>query len=241
MNKLLIQYTNNKFINNIQLSTIDFCDTLIVDTKSQLYKIFYEHQFTHILFIGSLLGAEEIQFIKEFGKQTNIYIYNDRTMSIPDNLPVKGILQHNRMSSSYKTINIPILVNNEIFYKPQTNYEKKSKIITFLDNIQSIPAELNEYLYPDTRINIPIVLLNNPNIIHPQNLGVVSEIDKANMLRDHKYYLALNEDYVPEAWACDSIVLTVNDLQSLTPTQFKNSKYFQSYSNFLKVLLSGKN
>lgn len=242
MNRLLIQYTNNKLIDNIRLCHIDFCDMVITDTKSKLYKIFYDYQFTHIIFIASLLGAEEIQFIQEFGHIIHIYVYKDKPIDIPTHLPIKAVLQHQKEQSYYKCITIPILVNNELFNKSASDKNKEEKIITFLDDIVSIPEELNEYLYPNWTIeNIPLLLFNNSNIIHPQNLGVLSEIDKSNILKEHKYYLALTDYYVPEAWACGCTVLCIDDLKTLKPTKFKNDKYFQSHSNFLKVLLSGKN
>jgi hypothetical protein len=52
--------------------------------------------------------------------------------------------------------------------------------------------------------------------------------------------LALTDDYVPEAWACGALALDIDDLNSLTPSKYKHTKSFQSYSNFLKVLISDK-
>lgn len=243
MNKLLIQYKNNKFVNNIQLSSIDFCGVFIGNTQSQLYKLFYENQFTHIIFIASLLGNEELSFIEEFGKNVHIYIYEDKPVVLPKNLNISAVLApspNKTKESTYKIINMPKLVNNEVFNKLD-NVEKLDKIICFIDHIDSIPDNLNQLLYPNPT-SLPILLFNNSAIIHPQNLGTLNEKDKAELLKTHKYYLALddNDEYVPEAWACDTIVLTTEDVSSLKPTKFKTSKYFQSYCNFLRMLLSGK-
>lgn len=223
MNKLLVQYYNDKFINNIQLSKNNFCDQLVVDTKNQLYKIYYSYRFSHAIFSQDLLGDEELQFMNEFEDSVCSYIY-DRTNNM--------IINH----SSKKNIKIPTLVNNDIFYK--SNNTKENNIITFLDKINILPPELNSYLYPDSKL--PIRLFNNKDIIHPQNLGLLSENDKALLLQKNKYYLALDEDYVAEAWACGCEVLTIDDLKILIPSKYKHGKTFQSYSNFLKVLLNAK-
>lgn len=223
MNKLLVQYYNDKFINNIQLSKNNFCDQLVVDTKNQLYKIYYSYRFSHAIFSQDLLGDEELQFMNEFEDSVCSYIY-DRTNNM--------IINH----SSKKNTKIPTLVNNDIFYK--SNNTKENNIITFLDKINILPPELNSYLYPESKL--PIRLFNNKDIIHPQNLGLLSENDKALLLQKNKYYLALDEDYVAEAWACGCEVLTIDDLKILTPSKYKHGKTFQSYSNFLKVLLNAK-
>jgi hypothetical protein len=237
MIKLLVQQKNDKFINNIALSSLDFCSKLVTNIDNQLYKIYYKYQFTDCIFIASLLNNEINQFILEFSKDVNIFIYNDTHSNIPYNKNIRAVIQKEKNESKNKIISIPKLVNNEIFYM-DSSVQKNYQIISFLDSMESMPMELNQFLYPVS--NLPIKLFNNKNIIHPQNLGLLLEKDKASLLQQSEYYLALEEDYVPEAWACGSKVLTVEDLVSLEPKKFKSSKNFQSYSNFLKVLLSDK-
>lgn len=237
MIKLLVQKTDNKFINNIELSNTDFLIKNITAIQNQLYKLFYTDNYTHFIFVASLLDSEVLQFIDEFGENTKIFIYNDTNFPIAHIKNIAGVLQKEKDAlSQNKIIAIPKLVNNEVFYK--NHYTKNSDIVSFLDNIDSLPDDLNKFLYPSSKLRIK--LFNNQNIIHPQNLGILSEIDKAELLKKSEYYLALNNDYVPEAWACGCKVLIVPDLDSLVPTKHKNSKNFQSYGNFLKVILSDK-
>lgn len=243
MKKILIQYINDKFINNIGLSNTNFCDKAIVDTKNRLYQIYYQYKFTDIIFIDSLLGNEEKQFINEFGEYINIYIYQNTKYNnyIDTNLKlVKGILSKTRNdNSNYRTIYIPKLVNYDIFYMNKNQF-KKDTIVSFLDDMVLLPEELNEYLYPNSML--PIKLFNNSSIIHPQNLGILSETDKAVVLQQSKYYLALDgsEDYIGEAWSCGCAVLCLEDLGSLAPTKYKYSENFRSYSNFVKELFRDK-
>jgi hypothetical protein len=237
MNKLLVQHINHKFINNISLSQIENFEKLITITSNQLYKIYYEYKFTHAIFIDSLLTNEEIQFIHEFGNDINIYIFkNNETSNYSIIKNIKGILSFKPSDTSHKFIKIPTLVNHGIYYK--TNDIKDNNIICFLDNIDLLPDSLNSYLYPHSKLAIK--LFNNSDVVHPQNLGLLSENDKAYILQKNKYYLALNEDYVAEAWACGCEVLSTKDLDSLKPSIYKHSKAFQSYSNFLKGLLNAK-
>jgi hypothetical protein len=243
MKKILVQYIDDKFINNIKLSDTNFCEKIIIDTKNRLYQIYYEYGFTDIIFIDSLLGDEEKQFINEFGNNINIYIYQNTKSNnyIHTNTKLlKGILSKIRNdNSNYRTIHISKLVNYDIFFMDKTQ-TKQNTIISFLDNIEALPKELNEYLYPNS--TLPIKLFNNSSIIHPQNLGLLSEIDKASILQQSKYYLVLDgsEDYIPEAWSCGCSVLCYEDLTSLIPTKYKHSENFRSYSNFLKELFRDK-
>lgn len=235
--KIVIQKVNDKFINNIELSTTPFCNKKILSTSSQLYKIYYIEKFTHIIFVASLLDNEANQFINEFGSVVDIFIYNDTVKDITYHPNIKGIIQKTKSDSQNKIITIPKLVNNEIYYN-DSSISKIDNIVCFLDNVEILPQALNDYLYPQSML--PIRLFNNSTIIHPQNLGLLFEHDKARILKENKYYLALTDDYVPEAWACGASVLDVEDLDSLKPTKYKNAKTFQSYSNFLKVLISDK-
>jgi len=241
MKKLLVEYIDDKFINNIALSLTPFCDKLVTNLQSQLYKLYYEYNCSDIIFIDIFLSDEKYQFIEEFGKKINIYIYiTDKDSFINKDIKseyIAALICKEKFNTNHKLITLPVMVNNAIFNKNNTS-NKNNDIICFIENIQSLPQELSKFLYPST--TLPIKMFNNNNIIHPQNLGLLSEIDKAKLLQQSKYYLAITEDYIPEAWSCKCCVLSTDDLDSLKPTKFKYSSSFQSYSNFLKGLLSEK-
>lgn len=239
MNKLLIQNLNDKFINNLSLSKTDFCDIISTDIRNTLYQLYYQHKFTHIIFVDSLLNHESFQFIDEFGSDVMVYVYKNSTSdNYRQTKKIAGILSYTKDNDdSYKTIKIPTLVNHEL-YNANQPINKIHQIISFLDQTNKIPEDLQNYLYPQK--SLPIKLFNNSDIIHPQNLGLLSERDKALLLQESKYYLAITEDYVAEAWACGCKVLTVGELDSCEPSIYKNSKTFQSYTNFLKGLIGVK-
>lgn len=238
MTKLLIQNLNDRFINNLALCTKHFCDIVATDITGSLYKLYYEHNFTHIVLIDSLLDNECLQFIDEFGSDVSVYIYkNSETKNYQKTRKIAGILSYSKDDNDYKTIKIPTLVNHDL-YNSNHSIKKIDQIISFMDKIDNIPEILAKYLYPQT--NLPIKLFNNNSIIHPQNLGLLSEKDKALLLQRSQYYLAITEDYVAEAWTCGCKVLTVDDLGTLEPSTYKHSNAFQPYTNFLKGLVSVK-
>ena len=238
MNKLLIQNLNDKFINNLSLSQTDFCDIITTDARNSLYQLYYQHKFTHIVFVDSLLNHESCQFIDEFGSDVIVYIYkHSETDNYRKTKKIAGLLSYTKDNDGYKTIKIPTLVNHEL-YNTNQSINKIHQVISFLDQANKIPEDLHNYLYPQN--NLPIKLFNSSDIIHPQNLGLLSEKEKALLLQESKYYLAITEDYVAEAWACDCEVLTVGELDSCEQSLYKKSKTFQSYTNFLKGLISVK-
>lgn len=234
MNKILIQKNNDKFINNLELTNITFAEKIVKNTSGCLYKTYFNYKFSHLVLIYSLLTQEELQFIDDFSSSVCIYVYNDINDNIQTKYNIHSILQYNKNISPNNITIIPTLVNNELFNNKLENHIKNNQIVSFLDKLTALPEELNNYLYPQNKLQIK--LFNNDKIIHPQNLGLVSEKDKADILKSSKYYLAITEDYIPEAWACDCKVLTISELSSMKSEKFKHSKQYQSYSNFLKVL-----
>jgi len=239
MNKLLIQNLNDKFINNLAYCELDSCSVIATNTKGILYRAYSEHHFTHIVFIDSLLDIESLQFIEDFASAIQIFIYIDGDSENYKLIKQKiALLSVSKIeNTSHKIIKIPTLVNPNLYHALSSN-NKQDHIVSFIEKIQSLPEDLYDYLYPKNTLKIK--LFNNKDIIHPQNLGLLSEQDKSILLQNTKYYLALNDDYVAEAWACGCEVLTIEDLSSMQPKKYKNAKFFQSYSNFLKGLISAK-
>ena len=50
-----------------------------------------------------------------------------------------------------------------------------------MDIDQDIPDNISKYLYPNSKL--PIRMFNNSNILHYQNLGLLTEQDKAEVLK----------------------------------------------------------
>jgi hypothetical protein len=237
MSILFIEEADNKFVNNVKL-TKDSKRTLISGTRQKvLYQLYYSYKFTHIIFMSSLLDVEAYQFISEYHSLVKCYIYCDTIydkeyLEKYENIAT-CILQKksNKLPPNY--ILLPKLVNKELF-SHQSTQEKKSDIVCFIDNLNTIPENLNRYLYPKTKL--PIKLFNNPNIKHHQNLGILSEIEKATVLKNSMFYLTIDEHYLAEAWESGCNVLTVPELDLLISKKYKTKKYYQTYSSFMEQL-----
>jgi hypothetical protein len=129
-------------------------------------------------------------------------------------------------------LELPILYNPKIYYN--TNQTKEYQIVGFLDNIASIPENLNQYLYPNNKL--PIRLFNHPGFKHPQNLGLLTEENKAEILNKAEHCVILNKnDYVIESKLCNCIPLDISELSTLKATKYSDFALdkAQTYEDFI--------
>lgn len=235
--KLLIHNNTHKFLNNILHTQIDNVQTYLTKLDGDLYSLYYQHKFDYMIFSFSELTNEILQFISEFGYNHKIFIYHDKNpddqfinsyQSVCRNLIHEKFINNNMPKN---TISIPNnLLNDQIFLPSGEN--KLDQMVCFLDGLSEIPDELEFLLYPNTRNKIK--LFNNNNIKHHQNLGILSEIDKAKLLNISKYYISINGDYSLEATVCNCIVLDTTELSDMIPKKYDNiSADYKTYHNFI--------
>ena len=231
-----IQKANNKFNNNLRYVKLDNINIIEFDPKNILYKSHYTEKYTHIMFVESLLTNEIKQFISEFFQSVNIFIYHD---TIPNMEIIKdyGLAATHIVNKGHvvdKAVTLPDLINDQLFAGKNNN--KNEDIVCFLEYRTEIPNELNEVLYPKTKHHIK--LFNSLYIKHVQNLGLISELEKADILKLSKYYLPFdnNDEYLAEAVACGCIVLNKHNLQPMDLNIDLLS--YQTYSSFVKELLN---
>ena len=225
MKNILIQSCNNKFVNNLKTLKSDDFSILCEPINGNLYKIFYGWKFTHAIFMESLLSPEILQFTSEFFQDIKIFIYHDKQVNLQI-IEDYHIAAKQLVESSDKKINnailLPKLYNDQLFNNK--NLIKNNDIVCFMDNFNSIPENLAKYLLPNSN-NLPIKLFNNININHPQNLGLLSELDKSMILNMSKNYLSLDGEYVQEAKKCGCSVWRIDalgDLANSGPKQLRS-------------------
>lgn len=218
--KILISDTNCKFLNNIKITLLEQNNHNIYETnKKNIFKL-YDTIKPDFIFLSD--NDQENKDINNFLK-----LYDDKAKLIIENK------KYNK------------LLNDKIYY-PISGIKKIYKIAVFLDNVKKIPDNLNNILYPNM-IN-PIVMFNNQNIVHPQNLGLLSsESDKNIILNTYYGCLSFDNLYLSEANACGCVHLdgnTDNMLEmikeilsgsSVKKTEKKNK--VKTYQKFLKDLL----
>lgn len=236
MNNLLVQNCNSKFIQNIINLKIDNVNIIGTSINNNLYKLYYTYGITHCLFKAELLNKEMVDFIKEFSNNgVRCFIHHNS----PVITTIKEFMNYNviHLSSSDSTDIIAVpnnLINSKMFFN---NYQQRSDSIVCFCEFSILPEFLSDYLYPKTLL--PIKLFNNSKISHPQNLGLISESDRAKILQTNKYYLALSEDdqYILEAQHCGAIILQIDQLNNYKNTQYSEPRISIEYIDFVKDII----
>jgi hypothetical protein len=195
--KLFIQEFDDKFINN--LSLIEHQNIKIVNDSvhNNLYLMHYKYDFDAYVFVSSLLTDEIYQYILEFNKSKRIILYHD----IINQQAIDSVAPHCTNISSLdinSVIKIPTLINDHIFFN--TNKQRNKYLSCFIDNIEILNEDLLSVLYPNKRFSIR--LFGSSSIRHPQNLGLLSEKDKSEVLNVSEGCLLIDDLYLPEALSC---------------------------------------
>lgn len=220
MNTILVQQHDCKFIQNILSLSIENTQIIGNIFNNQLYRLYFTYKPKYIIFIASKLNHEILQFIEEYASNVKCYIYHDQDKSCDVSSGIMSLcthLMHSTIDTQKNIKTIPTLINSVIFNNNvKTQNTRIPSIVCFINRLSSpIPEYLAKVLFPHT--NLPIKMFHNPNIPHPQNLGITSEYDKADILKSHEYYLTLDkdhDDYINEAVACGTKVLTIDTVRS---------------------------
>ena len=72
---------------------------------------------------------------------------------------------------------------------------------------QKIPERLESLLYPNS--DKPINMFNSPHINHYQNMGTLSEAQKAQILKEYKYFINIDNNYIHEAKLCGCQIVEI--------------------------------
>lgn len=238
MIKIYLPDINNKFYNNIRLIKIK---DLIIEAVSfnNIYRLNDMHRADIYIFDGDSISNEISQFISEFGPVNNkIYIYHNY-------LPNKDVIRYIKQAThivnkdfydEFKMYNNIIklpenLINKDIYYNK--NNIRSNNAIYFLDLETSIPKSLDPFLYPN-KSDYRILLFNNHNIRHVQNMGLLSEYDKAEVLNESTYFI-VNKQYATEAVACGCRLLSIEDLKEINHQQYTDNVV--TYQDFIKGII----
>ena len=231
--KIFISSKNNKFIKNLILSKIEGLGIISGDHKQQLYKIHQHHKINAYIFSLDDLDDETLQFIGDYHNQIKIFIYHN----VFNRTILEGLSGCYHLSDTGCTasnfIQIPTLVNTDIFKNMQLP-QRAGNIVSFIDNVDSISTELSSLLYPNKSFNIKLYGGTFGNI---QNLGLVSEQDKADILNRNVGFLSLDTDYIQEALICGCDIYTIESLKDQQKINSHISLDHQTYTEFLTNIL----
>jgi len=231
--KVFIQRHDDKFINNLTLSLQSMhIDTYCSDINQDLYRIHHYYPFDTAIFLSSKFNNESAQFISEFysAKRIKFFVYHDQyNEEIISSFGTAAInLVH--VKSSSNSVLIPDLINQFLFNNLKMS-RKKNRYAVFLDGLKEIPDNLNDKLYPNTKLNIN--MFNSQYVQNSQNIGLISEIEKAQILNTYEFFIDINNNYAHEARACGAKVFDIDKLKE-KPKQSKKNKSVQTYEEFIR-------
>jgi hypothetical protein len=219
--KIFVQQFNDKFINNLiislrQLST----ETISANINNTLYKLDYLYKFDAYVFISDLFSNEIAQFISEYHNKNKTFM-----LYYPNNSQYTELMDFNRVCKTFHwsaidNTNIVIpenILNTSLFIADKTT-TKENFATVFLDQCgNEIPDTLTKYLYPNSQL--PIKMFNNINIKHKQNLGLLNEFHKANILKKSSFFVDINDYYSLEAVSCGCSLVSSANVSKNTKTK----------------------
>lgn len=232
--KLFISYNNSKFIKNVLNNDVEGLEILSSPYSGYLYKLQQQYHINSYIFSLEDLNQEVLQFISEYSHRLKIFIYHYQTnISLIQKLSHCQHLVHDTHDLS-NAINIPNLVNTNIFYNQHISNRSNNSLICFIDNNNECYNRLYNYLYPNKKYKIKIY---GSVFKNPQNIGYVSEQDKADLLNKNINYLSLDDDYTQEALICDCNIYTLDSLDNNQAINHTLASKYETYSSFITKIL----
>lgn len=103
------------------------------------------------------------------------------------------------------------LVNKYVFLNKDLS--RNNKILCILSSNKDCVVALEKFLYPASKM--PIVMINNPEIIHDQNIGLMLDDDLNTALNAYGSVIDLTEAYDAEITVCKTPRYNLQDLENL--------------------------
>jgi hypothetical protein len=231
--KFFVQEFNDKFINNIIISLRRMGhEVLSCPVNGDIYRLYHKFNFDHAIFLSSFFTNEIAQFISEFhSKDIKFFIYHNEKEINQDIITHYGsaCTSLSYIKNSH-CVYIPQLLNEYIY--TDTKIKRNDSLCCFIDHINNIPEELEQHLYPNSKLKIR--LFNNNKIKHHQNLGLLNEYEKPEILNQSEYFLAIDDYYVNEASSCGCKIVTLSELKNIKQKTKNKPKKILQYKNFIE-------
>ena len=194
----------------------------VVNTHDKIYDLFYMLEPEKIVLQGEEYSNEWHSFIADEtgnGKKLEVFITIDNndtkyeqyisllrqtqninaTFIVPKNLK-KKLKEEN---IKIKSIEYEYLYNSDVFHKLE-NLERNDKTLCIMSTDVSCLNKIEETLYP--RSKEKIVLINNSEIEHDQNIGLMFDSDLNKALNTFGSVIDLSNSYLAEITACETKV-----------------------------------
>lgn len=238
MIKIYLPNLDNKFFNNLRLFRDDNIQ-IYSGSTTNIYRTHANIIANIYIFDSSFITNEILQFILEHTDYgTKFFVYHDKNKLNKDCIRYLKQVKHlisdvnSDNSKNDNIITVPKFLINDKIYK-QKYLQKINRKIYFLDSDESIPEAISSRLYPNSKENI--LMFNNAKISHYQNLGIVSEYDKAELLNSSEYFICnKNEDYVAEAFVCGCKIIDCKNFMPYESSTELSNNTLVTYTDFMK-------
>lgn len=232
---IFAQYCDTKLINSLAYTGNDHnvaCATI----NNDLYRIHYQYAFDAYVFCDSLANEEIHCFIKDFGNTKRIIYYHDKSINHQAIAQLQHLCTHIGHEQQDGVLLMPYLVLPNVFNTDLRSTKRDNQqILCFLYG-DTIPPNLDSVLYPSTTLPIKIF---SKTIEHPQNLGIITEQEKAQLLQTSTFYLVDGKDYLVEAYlcGCSLVKLENGEIKICDTKEVLEQITYISYHQFVNSIL----
>lgn len=224
--KILTHHTGHSFYRSIVRNLVQHhassYDINIQILHRDLFNIVH-HTKPHIVFLPVAEYTQEFHdFITEYHETISIVLLVDRHVQNTDliqfwkNTNIRIVVDE-RLSPAYlhhKNIAYPRLYDNDIFYHTNSTRNHKIAVILSADDARNNTLLNKNWLYPDNTSS-PIVLFNNPNFKHPQNIGIFNNADLSVVLNTFSYLIDIDDQFPIEAQVCGINRLDIDQITNI--------------------------
>ena len=245
MKNICITKSNDKLNINLPYYT-DLINLYEIDVAiNSIYKSSYTFKDKVDTFIFNLskLNSELISFVSEFADIYRFIVYidtEDTDLVQQINSKCKYLVKDTIKVNIDNAHKLPeFIINDKIYSSLDLQSDKKNQLVYFLDNDTTIPNNLNQILYPNTKL--PIKMFNGPNISHPQCLGHLNELHRKNILLESAIYLYTNNLFNIEAYLCGCKLIDLNNIGTNIQDfedviQYADENAVQQYGTYSKFI-----
>jgi hypothetical protein len=222
----------SRFIENIK--NLDGLNIITTSSNTDIYKYYHSGIKNYIV------SAESVDnnlryFIND---KNDIKVFIDNTLNtlkletFSEN--VKYLIDARQKNIESDTIDVSKYINTSLFYRPEPDTNRVNIAAGFLNSIEEIPYNLLKKIYAG---NLPfkVRLFDNPTIHNIFNVGILSEEEKSKILKEYKYFINIDNNYLNEAIVSGAIILNGKTLDVIIPNE-KESE-ITDINNFVEYLI----
>lgn len=238
MKTTLIHACNNRTYTPLIQNLSKKIDSTLLSLHNNIFDLYHKIQPKTVILPIYEYTQEFHDFVDAFKDKINIILFmgeieHQDLTTYCTNFKIKTIRR--TTDSCSNSLGYEHLYDSTIFIN--NNLIKNDKILTILHSDSDINHKLlDPILYPKTQTKI--VLINNPEFKHPQNIGVANSFDMAILLNQFGSLLDISGAYNIEAQACGIRNISIendiiNNIQQniLVPKIHNIEKY--SITNFV--------